>query len=67
MNISTVWLCLQVARIPRSQDLAIFVLTKRKTDRRTEPIYCLLSMHMWGKRNSSGITKHYTLHHAQES
>ena len=31
--ISTVWLHLRVAQVPRSRDLVIFVLTNRQTDR----------------------------------
>ena len=47
-TISTVWLCLRVAQVPRSWDLVIFVLTNRQTNR-TNCFYPLLCMHAWGK------------------
>ena len=50
-TISTVWSYLRVAQIPRSQDLAIFVLINRQTDGQNRLLYPLLHMRARGKND----------------
>ena len=38
LPISMDWLCLQLAQMPRSRDLVIFVVTKRRTEPITLPL-----------------------------
>jgi hypothetical protein len=49
-TISTDSLCLRVARMPRSPDLAIFVLTDRQTDTQTDCFTPAAHARTWGNK-----------------